>query len=171
MNKKYQIIYADPPWKYNFSPSSKSSMEQYYPTIATNDICKLKVPSDDNSVLYLWATSPKLKDALKVMEAWGFEYKTHFIWDKDCVGMGYWFLGQHELLLVGTKGKFIPPKARFRVSSIYTEKKQGHSKKPKYIRNLIDRSFVGMSKLELFAREKVEGWDCWGNEVESDIEL
>jgi len=171
--KKYQIIYADPPWKYDFSPSKKASIEQYYNTLSVDDISKLPISqlTDINCVLYLWATSPKILEALKVMEVWGFKYKTHAIWDKDVVGMGYWFIGQHELLLIGTKGKMSPPKAKFRVSSIYTEKKKKHGVKPSYFRELISRSFQNENKIELFAREKTEGWDVWGNEVESDIEL
>ena len=169
--KKYQIIYADPPWKYDFAPSKKTAIEQYYPTMTTDDICRLDLPTDKNAALYLWATAPKLLDALKVMSSWGFMYKTSAVWDRDCIGMGYWFLGQHDLLLVGTKGKISPPRAKFRVSSIYTEKKKIHGKKPDYFRDLITRSFPTENKLELFARQKVDGWDAWGNEIESDIRI
>lgn len=166
--KKYQIIYADPPWRYNFSPSNKSKIEQYYETMSEEDIANLTISqiADKNCVLYLWATSPKLLEALKVMKSWGFEYKTCAIWDKDSIGMGYWFLGQHELLLIGTKGKIAPPKAKFRVSSIYTEKKKGHGIKPDYFRQLIMRSFPDLNKVELFARQEVDGWDCIGNEID-----
>ena len=171
--KKYQIIYADPPWKYNFSPSNKAKIEQYYETMTYVEIAALPVSTiaAKNCILYLWATSPKIVEALHVMKTWGFTYKTHAIWDKDTVGMGYWFLGQHELLLVGTKGKMSPPKAKFRVSSIYPETKTRHGVKPAYFRQLITRSFPTLVKIELFARQKTEGWDVWGNEVESDIVL
>lgn len=73
------------------------------------EIKTLSIPSADNAVLFLWATAPKLKEALEVMEAWGFEYRTNAVWDKEIIGMGYWFRGQHELLLVGVKGEFSPP--------------------------------------------------------------
>jgi len=171
--KKYQIIYADPPWRYDFSKDNSDKIEVHYSTMSLEEICALNVPSDDNAVLYLWATAPKLLEALQVMKSWEFIYKTHAIWDKTWIGMGYWFRGQHELLLVGTKGKFSPPKSNFRVSSVYQEKKGRHSKKPDYFRMLIEDSFdSSFNKLEMFARDRLSsGWDVWGNEVESDIEL
>ena len=171
MNKKYQVIYADPPWKYNFSPSKISSVDRYYDTISLEKLKCLQVPSEDNSVLFLWVIAPKLLEGLDLLKSWGFQYKTNAVWDKDRVGMGYWFLGQHELLLVGTKGKFSPPKAKWRVSSIYVENTRKHAKKPDYFRDLILRSYRNESKIELFSRQKTDGWDCWGNEVEPDIEL
>ena len=169
--KKYQIIYADPPWKYDFSKDNSDKIEVHYPTMTLEEICKLNVPSDENSVLYLWATAPKLLEALEVMKSWGFKYKTQAIWDKGWIGMGYWFRGQHEILLVGTKGKFSPPPSQFRVSSVYKEKKGKHSKKPTFFRDLITDSFpADYKRLEMFAREKTSpSWDSWGNEVESDI--
>lgn len=169
--KKYQVIYADPPWKYDFSKSNSREIENQYQTMTVKEICDLAIPSDKNSVLYLWATAPKLKEALKVMESWGFEYKTHAIWDKELTGMGYWFRGQHELLLVGVKGKFSPPEPSHRFSSVYKERRGKHSKKPVWLKNEIFAFTRNLEHLELFAREKTEGWDVWGNEVESDIEI
>lgn len=101
--KKYEVIYADPPWRYDFSKSNSREIENQYPTMSVDEICSLKVPTADNAVLYLWATAPKLLEALRVMDAWGFEYKTNAVWDKQIIGMGYWFRGQHELLLVVEK--------------------------------------------------------------------
>lgn len=164
-DKKYNIIYADPPWRYNFSKDNADKIENHYPTMTVEEICNLPIPSDDNCVLYLWATAPKLKEALQVMDAWGFSYKTHAIWDKGWVGMGYWFRGQHELLLVGVKGKFSPPQPTQRVSSIFVEKKTKHSKKPQWFRDYIKTVFPDKTRIELFARQHTEGWDCWGNEV------
>ncbi len=174
--KKYQIIYADPPWRYDFSKDNADKIEVHYPTMELSDIKNIWLnyeigDVDENSVLYLWATAPKLLEALDVMKAWGFIYKTQAVWDKGWVGMGYWFRGQHEILLVGTKGKFSPPQPSLRESSVFLEKKGKHSKKPDYFRNLISRQFPDKNKLELFARQKTEGWDVWGNEVESDIIL
>lgn len=171
MTKKYQIIYADPPWRYDFSKSGSREIENQYSTMSVDEICALDIPSEKNAVLYLWATAPKLREALKVMEAWGFEYKTHAIWDKEIIGMGYWFRGQHELLLVGVKGKFSPPTPSYRISSVYKERRGQHSKKPQAIKNHITAWTGNASKLEMFAREKTRGWDVWGNEVESDIDL
>ena len=181
--KKYQIIYADPPWQYNFSKDNADKIENHYPTMTQKDICALNVPADDNCVLYLWATAPKLLEALEVMRAWGFTYKTHAIWDKEWIGMGYWFRGTHELLLVGTKGKVSPPKPTERVASIYRERRTEHSRKPEYFKGLITDSFPAeWNRLEMFARpvkanlfngrpDRSPSWDYWGNEVESDIVL
>ena len=169
--KKYKIIYADPPWRYDFSKSDSRQIENQYQTMSLDEICGLTVPSDKNAVLYLWATAPKLLEALKVMDAWGFKYKTHAVWDKGKIGMGYWFRGQHELLLVGVKGKWSPPEPSKRIPSIYAEDRNGHSSKPEAIRSFIQLWFPQHDKIELFARQKTEGWDVWGNEVESDIKL
>jgi N6-adenosine-specific RNA methylase IME4 len=171
MNKKYEVIYADPPWRYDFSTTKNRDIENKYPTMSVDEICNLEVPRDDNSVLYLWATAPKLLEALKVMDSWGFTYKTHLIWDKEIIGMGYWFRGQHELLLIGTRGKFSPPTPSERISSLMREKRTKHSKKPNVIRDYIAKWFPACAKLEMFAREKFPGWDSWGNEIESDITL
>jgi len=169
--KKYQVIYADPPWRYSFSKSDSRQIENQYKTMSLDDIKSLNVPSEKDSVLYLWATAPKLLEALEVMKAWGFIYKTQAVWDKEIIGMGYWFRGQHEILLVGTKGKFSPPKQTLRISSVYRERRTKHSKKPNKIREMISFWYPCHSKLELFAREKVFGWNIWGNEVENDVDL
>jgi len=169
--KKYDVIYADPPWRYKFSKSNSRQIENQYPTMSLDDIKTLSVPANDNCVLYLWATAPKLLEALDVLKSWGFKYKTHMIWDKEIIGMGYWFRGQHELLLVGTKGKVSPPKQHTRTSSVYVEHRGKHSKKPNGIRELINYWFPDKSKVELFARDKHDGWDAWGNEIESDIQF
>jgi N6-adenosine-specific RNA methylase IME4 len=169
--KRYQIIYADPPWRYDFSKDSADRIEAHYPTMTVDEICAAVPPAEDNAVLYLWATAPKLLEALRVMKSWGFAYKTQAVWDKTWVGMGYWFRGQHEILLVGVRGKFSPPSPTTRQSSVYREKKTEHSRKPEYFRALIDKQFPNCTKLEMFARQKSRGWDVWGNEVKSDIEL
>jgi len=176
VNKKYQIIYADPPWKYDFSATHNRDIENQYPTMEQEDIKNLKFVSDDNAVLYLWATAPKLLEALEVMKSWGFQYRTHLIWDKKIIGCGWWFRGQHELLLVGVKGKFSPPINELRISSIYQSKRGQHSDKPDYIREMISKWYPNETKLEMFRREHTPlfikpDWDVWGNEVESDIEL
>ena len=163
---KFDIILADPPWKYDFAPTSSTQIEQHYDTMETEDICNLQIPSANNAVLFLWATAPKLEQGMRVLNAWGFEYKTCGIWDKVNKGMGYWFLGQHELLLVGTKGNFSPPAPDKRVSSVYSEKKTKHSKKPDYFYNLIEQMFPNGKYLELFARQKYnDKWTVWGHEA------
>ena len=169
--KKYQVIYSDPPWRYDFSKSDSRKIENQYPTMTVDEICDMKIPIDDNAVLYLWATAPKLEEALKVMKAWKMNYKSHMIWNKVKVGMGYWFRGQHELLLVGTKGKLSPPIPSLRIGSVFVEDRGIHSKKPDKIRRYISLWYPNKNKLEIFAREKVLGWDVFGNEVKSDIKI
>ena len=169
--KKYQVIYADPPWRYDFSKSNSRKIENQYPTMSIEEICNLKIPSDDNAVLYLWATAPKLIEALDVIKAWGFTYKTNAVWDKEKIGMGYWFRSQHELLLVATKGKFSPPDASLRISSVLKDKRTKHSKKPSQIRDYIASWYPDKDKVELFARETSVGWDVFGNEVSTTIKI
>jgi len=166
-NKKYNIIYADPPWRYTFSKSNSRLIENQYQTMSTDDICNLPIKSitAQNAVLYMWATAPKLLEAIRVINAWGFNYKTHGIWDKEIIGMGYWFRGQHELLTVSTKGNFSPPPSTMRISSIMKEKRTRHSKKPDFIRDLIKNWFPDSECIELFARQPTKGWDTWGNEL------
>ena len=167
----YDVIYADPPWRYSFSKSSSRKIENQYPTMAVDEICALNVPANKDCVLYLWATAPKLLEALKVMDAWGFTYKTQAVWDKGKIGMGYWFRGQHELLLVGVRGKVSPPEQALRTSSVYNFKRGQHSKKPDEIRDLIKEWFPTANRLEMFCRHPSEGWAVFGNEAEGTISL
>lgn len=160
----FNIIYCDPPWQYDFAETDNRKIENQYPTMTVDELCGMQLPTiSDNALLLMWATAPKLCEALRVIEAWGFEYKTHCIWDKGKIGMGYWFRGQHELLLVATKGNFSPPTPENRNSSIYNEDRQRHSQKPDFYYDWIDKSFEGQ-KIELFARIKRHGWEAWGNE-------
>jgi N6-adenosine-specific RNA methylase IME4 len=163
---KYEVIYTDPPWKYDFAESSNREIENHYPTMNLEDMKNIEIPCEDNSVLLMWATAPKLLEAIDLIKSWGFTYKTQMIWDKQVIGMGYWCRGQHEILLIATKGKFSPPETENRVSSIYSEKRGKHSKKPDYYYSLIEKMFPNMSYLELFARQKYnDKWQVWGNEV------
>ena len=169
--KKYSIILADPPWSYRHCASNSRRIENQYHTMSLDEIKLLNIPSEKNSVLYLWATAPKLEEAMEVMKAWGYDYRTHGVWDKEIIGMGYWFRGQHEDILVGVKGNFSPPPQSMRISSIIRSRRQRHSMKPQVVMDLIDQWYPETTKLELFSRRKRFCWDCWGNEVESDIDL
>lgn len=177
--KLYDIIYADPPWRYDFSKSEIREIESEYVTMSIEDIMRMRIPAAKNSVLYMWATAPKLLEALDVIDAWGFTYKTHAIWDKEKMGMGYWFRGQHELLLVATKGTFSPPEQGVRVSSVIRQNRGKHSQKPMSFRDMISNWFPDKEKLELFARTRegmfgnyeYEGWDVYGNQAENSIKL
>ena len=125
----------------------------------------LDIPKDSDCLLVLWATAPKLVEALRVMEAWGFEYKTHGVWDKEIIGMGYWFRGMHEDLLFGTRGKVSPPDESLRIPSMIREKRSGHSAKPEIIYSYIESWFPDQKYIELFARKSRAGWISWGNEI------
>jgi N6-adenosine-specific RNA methylase IME4 len=168
----YDVILADPPWRYSFSVSKSRQIETQYPTMTQPELCSLCIPAAPDSALYLWATAPKLPEALEVMKAWGFTYKSHAIWDKVKTGMGYWWRGQHELLLVGTKGKFSPPPPAQRSSSVHTEARGKHSVKPTVFHRLIEIWYPRARLLEMFARSRYSGqWDVWGNEAPSPITL
>ncbi|MBT9167756.1 MAG: hypothetical protein DDT19_01096 [Syntrophomonadaceae bacterium] len=163
---KYNIILADPPWKYNFSETRVRAIENQYPTMDLEDIKNLMIPAANDAVLFLWATAPKLEEALQVLNAWGFTYKTCAVWDKEKIGMGYWFRGQHELLLVGVKGNHSVPRPENRHSSVIRSPRSEHSKKPVEVYEIIERMFPGEKYIELFARNQRPGWGCWGLEAE-----
>lgn len=160
------IILADPPWRYSFSRSDSRRIENQYPTMTTDEIATYAFPRAASSVLYLWATAPKLLDALIVMEAWGYTYKSNAVWDKERIGMGYWFRGQHELLLVGTRGRDChPPQPQDRRPSIIRERRGRHSTKPVEVYEMIEAAYPQHVKLELFARALRPGWLAMGNEI------
>lgn len=167
--KQYGVIYADPEWKFEtFSENGMDrSAENHYPTSSTESIAARKVPeiAAKDSVLFLWATVPMIRDALKVMKAWGFEYKSQMVWVKDRVGTGYWFRNQHEILLVGTKGKVPAPAPGSQWSSVVEEPVGAHSEKPDIFYELIEEYFPNLPKIELNARRARDGWDSWGNEA------
>lgn len=180
--KKYNIIYADPPWHYNErnNPNTKFSrgVHSYYPTMSTDEICALSVPdmADENCALILWVTFPRLKDGIKVMEAWGFRYVTvAFNWFKanksgsPFFGIGYYTKSNSEIALLGIKGK-MKPASNF-VSQVVVSAREKHSKKPEIVKEKIVELFGDVPRIELFARQKTLGWDVWGNEVESDITI
>jgi N6-adenosine-specific RNA methylase IME4 len=160
-----QLVLADPPWRYEHQEASNRDVENHYPTATVEEICSHKPKVSDDSILLLWATAPKLLEALQVMKEWGFNYRTHAIWDKEKQGMGYWFRGQHELLLVGTRGnpKCTPEPAR--VSSVFKELRGRHSKKPICVYEWIELAFPQLSKLEMYCRSPRKNWSAWGNEV------
>jgi len=161
---KFNIILADPPWKYNFSGTKIRSIEAHYPSMELNDICDLKVPSSDDSILFLWTTSPKLEESFRVIDAWGFEYKTSFVWVKDKIGMGYYCRGQHEFLLVSTKGNIKVPLPKNRFSSVINSPRSKHSKKPELVYGIIENMYPEGKYLELFARNNRKNWYGWGLE-------
>lgn len=165
--KKYRIIYADPPWKYgNDIPEYVTGPQDYYLLMNTADICAMPVKdiAEKNAVLFLWSTSPHLPEALEVAEAWGFEYKSSFIWDKVKHNMGYYNSVRHELLLICVRGSCTPDVKKL-FDSVVSIEREDHSKKPEYFREIIETIYTHGNKIELFAREAPEGWDVFGNQI------
>lgn len=171
-DKKYSIIYADPPWSYK-DKNCHGACEQHYSTMNTLDIQNLPISkiSEKDSVLFLWATYPMLKDALAVIEAWGYTYKTiAFQWIKQnksgngfFFGLGRWTRGNSECCLLATKGK--PSRVSNKVSQLIVEPLSRHSEKPAIVRDKIKELMGDLPSIELFARKESDGWDAWGNEV------
>lgn len=159
------LVLADPPWRYDFAETDNRQIENQYPSATVEEICDMTPKTQPNAVVFMWATVAKLQEAFEVMSAWGFDYKTSAVWDKEKIGMGYWFRGQHELLLVGTKGKFSPPEQEARVSSVFRESRGKHSAKPECVYQWIERAFPGAIKLEMFCRSPRAGWQTHGNEA------
>jgi N6-adenosine-specific RNA methylase IME4 len=178
--KKYQIIYADPPWEYDSSRSiaQKSCLSReckdHYSYMSIQQICALPIKglTDTSALLFLWTTSPKLNLAFNVISAWGFTYSTvAFVWEKVRVNPSYYTLSSTELCLVARKGNIPKPRGKRNIRQFYQEERNKHSKKPDGIRNLIVEMFPMQAKIELFARQKTEGWDVFGNDVEGSIDL
>ena len=171
-NQRYGVIVADPEWR--FEPYSRETgmdraADNHYPTSVTEMIAARDVPSiaADDCVLFLWATVPMLRDAWNVMDVWGFEYKSHMVWDKVHIGTGYWFRNRHELLLVGTRGDIPAPAMGDQFASVMTIARKEHSAKPEQFLELIEQYFPNLPKIELNRRGPARaGWDAWGNETE-----
>ncbi len=163
---QYRTLVIDPPWRYEHCKTYSREIEKEYPTMELEEIKSLKIPSAENAILFLWSPAPKIEEALEVMNAWGFSYRTSAVWNKEIIGMGYWFRGQHEFLLVGVKGNVSPPEESARVSSVIHQRRGKHSKKPEITYEIIEKMFPNQQRIELFARNKREGWKSWGNEME-----
>ncbi len=164
--KKYRVIYADPPWQYSDKLIEEyGGAEKHYDTMNIEELCDLPINelTEKNAVLFLWVTSPMLEICFKVINAWGFKYKTSFVWDKVKHNMGHYNSVRHELLLVCTKGSCLPDKKKLYDSVVTVERTNKHSEKPIEFLNIISDLYVG-NKIELFARTKKEGWDTWGNQ-------
>lgn len=180
--KKYQIIYADPPWEYrNYNyETAKRGARKEYPLMSIEQLKKMPINdiSDSNCALFMWVTYPLLKEGIELIQAWGFEYKTvAFVWIKrkknDCgffFGMGNWTRSNSEIVLLGLKGK--PKRINASISQLVFNPLNKHSRKPPEIRDKIVELMGDIPRIELFARTHPKGgWDVWGNEVESDIKL
>ena len=176
--KQYGIIYADPPWHYDRKHGSGVA-ENHYPTMSIEEICALPVSelAAKDSALFLWATFPQLNEAFRVIDAWGFKYKTlAFLWlkqnrkaDSWFYGMGFWTRSNAEVCLLATRGR--PKRQCAGIHQFVISHIEQHSKKPDEVRDKIVKLMGDQPRVELFARQKTPGWDVWGNEVECSITL
>ncbi len=171
-NKKYQIIYADPPWLERGGGKIKRGADRHYNLMKDKDIINLPVSQicADNAHLYLWVTNNKLIVGLEVMKSWGFSYKTIITWNKDRFGLGQYFRGITEHCLFGVRGnlpyKIVDGKRQQGLTGFYA-KRTKHSKKPEEMRRMIEKVSYqdGFNMIDLFARQKTEGWDVWGDQI------
>ncbi|NMA55810.1 MAG: hypothetical protein GX952_07830 [Firmicutes bacterium] len=162
---KYRVIYADPPWKYGDErDGSTTGATDHYPTMNITELCDLPVSdiAEDNAVLFMWTTSPLLEDSFKVINAWGFRYKSSFVWDKIKHNMGHYNSVRHEFLLICTRGSCTPDVVKL-YDSVQSIERTEHSKKPEEFRAIIDTLYTHGNKIELFARQPADGWEVWGN--------
>ena len=176
--KKYNIIYANPPWKYQ-QKNLQGAAEKHYSTMNMKDLCALPVEqlSDKDCVLFLWATFLMLAEALQLIKAWGFKYKTvAFVWLKQnkksptwFFGLGFWTRGNAEICLLAVRGK--PKRKSAGVHQFIISPIEQHSKKPDETRDRIVELMGDVPRIELFARQNTPGWDVWGNEAPDSVEL
>jgi N6-adenosine-specific RNA methylase IME4 len=166
---KYRVFYVDPPWYYTAPQHGREEqetvLETHYPTMKIDELCALPVKNmaQDNAVLFMWVTSPVLDQCWDVIEAWGFEYKTSIVWNKDAHNVGHYVSVRHELLLICTRGSCTPDISEL-PPSVVTEKRTAHSVKPETFRKMIDTMYPKGKRIELFARRPAKGWDVWGND-------
>ena len=164
---KYRVIYADPPWQYGDERSGFGGAIDHYNTMTMEDLKAMPVASlaEDNSVLFLWGTAPLLPEAVELINAWGFKYKTNIVWDKVRANLGNYTSVRHEHLFIATKGSGVPDNTT-RVDSVQVVERVGrHSEKPEEFRNIIETLYTYGNKLEMFARKSAEGWEVFGNEL------
>ena len=176
-DKKYNIIYDDPPWSYKVWSRDSGlgrSAESHYATMKKKEIQQLLIQNlcNKDCVLFLWVTYPCLLEGLELIEIWGFTYKTcGFSWiklnkknNKPFVGMGYYTRANNEICLLATKGKTLKRQSKA-VKQVILSRIEEHSKKPAETRDRIVELFGDIPRIELFARQYADGWDCWGDEV------
>lgn len=165
---KYRIIYADPPWRYeNFVPDYFHEQADHYQLMTIKEICEMPVKeiTQENAVLFLWVTSPILEESFKVVNAWGFKYKSSFIWDKVKHNLGHYNSVRHEFLLIAIKGSCQPDVKKLFDSVQTIERSKEHSRKPEKFREIIDILYPNGKRIELFPRGIIpKNWEGWGDE-------
>lgn len=167
---KFSVIYADPPWRYEHETQGRREIENVYPTMSLDEIKKFPVDeiAMKDCILFLWCPNPKVGEAVDVIKAWGFDYRTNFVWVKDRIGMGYYNRQKHEMLMIAVKGKMLTPVPENRFPSVIEVPRREHSRKPDEVYAMIEEMYPGLRKVELFARQEHPGWKAWGNEVSSE---
>jgi N6-adenosine-specific RNA methylase IME4 len=164
----FGLVYADPPWRYEHVATKSRAVENQYPTMTLAELGELDVAAvaAPDCVLFMWATSPKLAEAVWLVDQWGFSYRSSRVWVKDRIGMGYWARARHELLLIGARGNPSPPAEDRRPDSVIEAPRGAHSAKPDLYADL-DWQYPGVVKLELFARagDRSAWWRTWGNDA------
>lgn len=171
---KYRILYADPPWKYSDELlEGYGAAEHHYPTMSIAELCSLadasgrtvKDVATDDAALFLWVTAPLLDECWPVINAWGFDYKTCFVWDKVAHNYGHYSSVRHELLLLSTRGSCLPDDRQLVDSVVTVDRAAIHSQKPEQFYDIIEQLYPSGSRLELFARTQRQGWEVWGNQA------
>ena len=175
-DKKYGIIYADPPWDYEgrlqhtgIGGKDSGGAIRHYPTVPVSEMetWDIAAISEENSLLFMWSSSPHLDQAIRLGKAWGFKWATvAFIWDKQRLNPGYYTMSQCELCLVFKRGKIPQPRGARNVRQLVQIKRSRHSEKPDVVRERIEEMFPHQCKIELFARTQTQGWDAWGLEIQ-----
>jgi N6-adenosine-specific RNA methylase IME4 len=174
-DRRYGVIVADPPWR--FEPYSRETgmdraADNHYPTSGVAEIAALPVPTiaADDCVLFLWATVPCLEYALVVLKAWGFVYRSQYVWVKDRIGLGFWSRNKHEILLIGTRGHIPAPAPGTQWPSVIEAPVGAHSVKPEAALQMIEHYYLSLRKIELHRRGPARlGWDAWGDEAEGNM--
>ena len=188
--KKYDIIYADPPWDYggkmqfdktgtlesNADLSKKifiSSANFKYPTVKTKELKKIPIAeiSKDDCLLFLWVTNPHLGQGIELGQAWGFDFKTvAFVWNKMVHNPGQYTMSYCEMCLVFKRGRIPKPRGTRNEKQLLSAPRGEHSVKPSEVREAIERMFPTQDRIELFARQRSAQWDVWGLDVREEYE-
>lgn len=163
----YDIIVADPPWKFASNSAAKPGRNafRHYECMTLAEVQEHRPDAAKDALIFMWVTVPHLPSGIAVLSAWGFKYKSSLVWIKDRIGTGYWARNRHELVLIGTRGKFPCPKPAPFPDSVIEGQQRQHSRKPDALQDRIDAIWPDARKMEMFARQQRPGWTAWGNET------
>jgi N6-adenosine-specific RNA methylase IME4 len=167
---KFNLIYCDPPWKYESAEFADKAVENRYPTLSLNELSALPVLSiaAGDCTLFVWAPACKLQEAFQLISNWGFRYRTCAVWVKCRLSFGYYFRNEHELLLIAVRGNPRSPAPQDRPPSVIVQPRTEHSSKPNLVYELLERMYPASRKIELFATHRRDSWTSWGNQLTVD---